>query len=89
MHKLPHFFLTTNSVAIPAIKTEWKPKGRNLIHKQFPIMLSWAYIIHKLKGKTLDMAVIDLSKSEKCSGITLAALSSVHKLGNLLLHINK
>ena len=35
------------------------------------------------------MAVIDLGKGEKCSGITLVALSCVRELEDLLLHINK
>ena len=48
-----------NTVAIPIIKSEWIDKGKTLIHRQSPLILSWAYTIHKYQGKTLDIAIID------------------------------
>jgi len=48
-------------------------------------MLSWAYALHKSQGKTLDKVVIDLGTIEKCSGMTLVALSRVRNLRRLLL----
>ena len=55
------------------------------ITEKNPVMLSWAYTIHKSQGKTLDKVVIDLGTTERCSGMTLVALSRVRKLQHLLL----
>jgi len=49
------------------------------------LILSWAYIIHKSQGKTLDKVVIDLGTTAKCSGMALVGLSRVQKLRHLLL----
>ena len=65
---------------------EWKSQGQNLIQNLFPLMFSWAYIIHELQGKTLFMEVFDIGKGEKWSGTTLVSLSHVYKLENFLLH---
>lgn len=76
------------TVAIPLITAEWKsPSGNGGVftREQIPLALSWAFTIHKAQGKTLDLAVIDLGKSEKCSGMTLVALSRVRGLKDLLL----
>ena len=48
-------------------------------------MLSWTYAMHKSQDKTLDKVLIDLGTTEKCSGMTLLALSRVRKLRHLLL----
>ena len=48
-------------------------------------MLSWACTIHKSQGKALDKEVIDLGTTERCSGMTLVALSRVRKLRHLIL----
>jgi len=72
--------------ALPAIKAEWNnPNGETFIREQFPIMLSWAFTIHKSQGKTLERAVIDLGKAEKCSCMTLVALSRVCDLRHMML----
>ena len=52
---------------------------------QLPLIISWAYTIHKSQRKTLDLEIIDLGKSEKCSDMTLVALSCVRKLSHFLL----
>ena len=41
--------------------------------------------MHKSQDKTLDKVLIDLGTTEKCSGMTLLALSRVRKLRHLLL----
>ena len=33
-------------------------------------ILSWAFTIHNAQGKTLDIAAIDIRKSERCYGMT-------------------
>ena len=74
-----------NTVAIPTIQDERLDNGNNLIRRQFPLMISWAYTIHKYQGKTLDIAIIYLGETEKCSGMTSVALSRVRKLSHSLL----
>ena len=74
------------TVSIPTTQAEWSDTaGKVLTRRQFPLMLSWAFTIHKSQGKTLDRAVIDLGNSERCSGMTLVALSRVRRLSDLLL----
>ena len=75
-----------NTVAIPTVQYEWLGNRKNLILRNSPFILFWAYIIHKYQGKTLDIAIIDLGTSEKCSGMKLVALSCVSKLSNLKIH---
>jgi len=82
----PFLFHKPKTVAIPPINAEWtNANGDIMIQKQFPLMLSWAFTIHKSQGKTLDRAVIDLGKAKKCTGMTLVALSRVRKLEQMLL----
>jgi len=79
-------FHKPKTVAIPPINAEWtNTNGDTMIRKQFPLMLSLAFTVHKSQGKTLDRAVIDLGKAEKCIGMTLVALSRVQKLEHMLL----
>ena len=47
--------------------------------------LEWAITTHKSQGRTLESTVIDLGSSERCSGVTLVALSRVKELKNILL----
>ena len=72
-------------MAIPTIQAEWLENGKALIHRQLSLTISWEYKIHKSQGKTLDLAITDLGKSEKCSGMTMVALSRVRKLIHLLI----
>ena len=72
-------------LAMPIIQAECLEHGETLIHTHSPLMIYWAYTIQKSQGNTLDIAIIYLGKSEKCSGMTLVALSRVNKLSHLLL----
>ena len=56
-----------------------------LIRTQFPLILSWAIIIHKSQERTLELAVIDLVTSENCCGMSQVALSHMKNLSNILL----
>lgn len=76
------------SVAFPVQTVEWKNPSKlnqDFICKQFPLVLSWAFTIHKSQCKTLHRVVIDLGKSEKCCGMTLVALSRVQRLKDVLI----
>ena len=73
------------SVAIRFAEHEWRHNSDVYNRKQFPLMRSWAYAIHKSQGKTLDTVIIDLGTTAKCSGKTLVTLSHVRKLRHLLL----
>ena len=73
------------TVSIPVVSRTWI--GANFkehYRKQVPLILAWAFTIHKSQGKTLDYAVIDLGKSEKVSGLTLVAVSRVRAWNNFL-----
>jgi len=81
----PFLFHKPKTAAIPPINAEWmNANGDTMIQKQFPLMLTWAFTIHKSQGKTLDRAVIDLGKAGKCTGMTLVTLSRVRKLKHML-----
>ena len=54
-------------VAIPFAEHEWRHNSDVYNRKQFSLMLSSAYTIHKSHGKPLDEVVIDLGTTEKCS----------------------
>jgi len=48
--------------------------------RQLPLMLFWAYTIqnvHKSQGRALNITLNNLGTTEKCSGMTLVALSRV------------
>ena len=65
----------SRSIAIPVICDELIVFINYFICNQFPLVLLWAFNIHVYKGKTLDMAVIDIRNIDKFCGITLVALS--------------
>ena len=52
---------------------------------QLPLNLSWAFTIHKIQGKTLELLVIDLGEGEQCSGLTLVVLSRARMFIHFLL----
>ena len=75
------------SVAIPTITAEWtKPSGNGVFTRtHFPLNLSWSFTIHKSQRGKLERLVIDLGAGEKCSGLTLVALSAVRMFKHFLL----
>ena len=72
-------------MTITTIQSEWIDNRKTLILIQPPLVISWAYKMNKSQGKTLDLAIIDVGKSGKCSGITLVTLYLGHKLSTFLL----
>ena len=74
-----------NVVPICSRKAEWFVKGLSRSRTQLPLNLSWSMTIHKSQGSTLDKAVIDVGKSEKCAGLANVALSRVKTLKGLAL----
>ena len=81
----PFFEGQERTVAIPVSSFEWRHGSQFFVRKQFPLILSWAFTIHKSQGKTLKKAVIDIDKSEKCFGMTLVALSRIPEVDDMLL----
>ena len=66
-------------------KAEWFTKGVQKSRTQLPLNLAWAMTIHKSQGSTLEKAVIDVGKQEKCAGIAYVALSRVKSSKGLAL----
>ena len=64
MMNVPFLPLVPNTVAVPKNQAECIDNDKTLIHRHSPLILYWCYIIHKYQEKTLDIAVIDLRKSE-------------------------
>ena len=57
--------------------SEWFERGLKKSRTQLPICLTWAIPIHKSQGATLEMAVVDVGRTEKCAGLANVALSRV------------
>ena len=76
----------TNTVEIPVVLAEWIIGTNYIIRKKFPLVLSWAFNIHKAQSKTLYLSVIDIGKSEIYYGMALVAFYWVHKSEHLLLN---
>ena len=52
-------------------------------HKQFPVTVGYAVIIHKCQGLSLDCAIVDLSDNVFCAGMAYVAMSRVRTLEGL------
>ena len=76
----------TRNVAIPVHRVEQKRgNSANFVRHQIPLILSWAFTIHKAQGNTIYCAVINLVTSKKCWWNNLVALFRVRELKHLLL----
>ena len=75
------------SVAIATITAEWTKPSGNVVFTctKSPLNLSWAFTIHKSQGKKLERLVIDLGAGEKCSYLTLVAISRVRMFKHFIL----
>ena len=62
----------------------------DIIRRQIPLTLAYAFSIHKIQGKTLDSAIIDLGESIFADFQAYVALSRVKDIANLhLLNFNE
>lgn len=69
---------------------EIKYDNKDIIRKQVPLTLAYAFSIHKIQGKTLDSAIIDLGDSVFANFQAYVAMSRVKDGNNLyLLNFNK
>jgi len=58
-------------------------KSFYVFRKQFPLTVSYAVIMHKCQGLSLDCAIVDLSSSVFCAGMAYVAISRVRRLDGL------
>ena len=77
--------LYENCVPISPFTATLDIAGTRHERQQLPIRLSWAITIHKSQGLTLELAWIDVGKSERVSGITYVAISRVRKLADCII----
>jgi ATP-dependent exoDNAse (exonuclease V) alpha subunit len=85
---LPSYFEhVPKTLAIPPQLFSWSVAGRNhfMSRTQVPLQLAWSSTFHKVQGRTLNDAYIDLGRKEYTPGMTLVALSRVRRLSDLLL----
>ena len=74
--------LHRNCVPISPFTATLHIGGTTHERQQLPLRLSWAITIHKCQGLTLELAWIDIDRSERVPGITYVAISRVRKLTN-------
>ena len=79
-------YLICRHVAIPCKTVSAdNDNGGNMERTQYPLRLSFAVTIHKCQSLTLNLAKIDIGRTEKSLGLTYVALSRVRRLEDLLL----
>ena len=60
-----------NTFSIPVVSAEWRIGTNYFNRKQFPLVLSWSFTIHKALSKNLNPSVNDTDNSERYCGMTL------------------
>ena len=74
-----------NCVSISPFTATLHIGGTTHERQQLPLRLSWAITIHKSQGLMLELAWIDIGRSETVPGITYVAISRVRKLTNCVI----
>ena len=79
--------LFTNNIKIKIERYPYSYKDNDYFIKrfQFPLILAWSSTFHKLQGKTLDYAIIDLGTSIFSPAMAYVGLSRVKNYNSLLL----
>ena len=83
----PTLFTSSNSKkVVPIFPTfhKWEGSKGTCSHRQFPIILAFAFTIHKSQGLTLDQVVLDISRKEHTTGLTYIGVLQVKKLSGLI-----
>ena len=78
-------FCSNACVPFGPITVRTELSGKQYERQQVPLCLAWAITIHKAQGLTLQLAWIDLGKSEPVAGLSYVAISRVRNLSNCLI----
>ena len=80
-------FLACPGVIVPIKYSEWKIQNKEILacREQIPLILGWAYTVHKSQGATLDCVICDLGSSVFANAQAYVALSRVRNLESLYL----
>lgn len=74
-----------DGLEIPILPAEWHGAKKKGTYIQYPLMLGWAWTIHKSQGSTIDCARIDLGSNANMPNQAYTALSRVRSLDGLYL----
>ena len=80
-------FCSDNNACVPIcpITVRTEVSGKQYERQQLPLCLAWVITIHKSQGLTLELAWIDLGKSERVDGLPYVAISRVRNLSNCVI----
>ena len=78
-------FMDGDTRTIGLSNFEIKYDNKDIIRKQVPLTLAYAFSIHKIQGKTLDSAILDLGSSVFADFQAYVGLSRVKDGNNLYL----